>query len=387
HTHASLGHFYLDLYPREGKFHYAEAEAPEILKGRVLPQGGYQRPVTAIVVNMPLPAKGIPSLLSLDEVQTFSHEFGHVLHEILTEARYASYSGFLTEMDFSEVLSQLSEYGTLEPQILDEISGHFLNGQKLPAALKAKIIQAQQFQMRLYEMQLLFLSLLDFDYHTVNRRIDIRRAYLDLRQEILKIQSTAGASFPAGFGYLMDPAYAGTHYAYLWSRAIARDFADRFQDAHWDPSMGVFCRKTIFSQGGSRPASLLVDNFLGRPPSSIFFLRDFSYPLQNAVKHLKTVALQKPLNIQTISFTEPELNAMSRRLAGKYVDIFQRNAAILTPEQAFRQAAHSESLPEGLIERILEKDFLTKLQKISGRRLIARNISDHFLRQFRRTLK
>ncbi len=372
-TGKPLGHFYLDLYPREGKFHYAEAEAPEIIKGRILPEGGYQRPVTALVANMPLPTQELPSLLSLDEVQTLSHELGHVLHEVSTEARYASFSGFLSEMDFSEVPAQLLEHSILDPQILDEISGHYVTGQKLPPALKAKIIEAQRFQMHLCDIQLLFLSLLDFELHTMAGRVDSRRVYLHLRQKIFKIQSIVGENFPANFGYLMDPTYAGTHYAYPWSAVIAKDLAQTFEEAHWDSSIGLRSRMTIFSQGGSRPAALL--------------LRDFSSPLQDALEQLQTATLQRPLNIQTVPFTDAELNSMSRRLAGKYIDIFQRNSETLTPEQALREAARLEELPEAFIEKILKRDFLTELRRGNRKYLTLRNISEQFLRQFRKTLK
>ena len=117
-----LGHFYLDLFPREGK--YSHAAAFPLLQGRELFDGDYRKPAAAMVANLAVAAPGQPALLPLRDVETFFHEFGHNMHQLLTKARYTSFSGTNVALDFVEAPSQMLENFGGKREVLDEISGH-----------------------------------------------------------------------------------------------------------------------------------------------------------------------------------------------------------------------------------------------------------------------
>ncbi|HBQ21311.1 MAG: hypothetical protein A2Z91_06060 [Deltaproteobacteria bacterium GWA2_38_16] len=376
-TQYHLGDFYTDLYAREGKFQYAEAEAPEIIKGRVLPDGSYQRPLAAIVMNLAEPQKQMPSLLSLDDVQTFFHEFGHVLHEILTEAKHASFSGMTTEMDFLEVSSQLFEYFLLDPSVLDDISEHFISGKKMPEVLKKNLIEAYRFQMHVYEMQLLFLSLFDFEVHSEHLP-DIQDLYLRLHEKILQIPDIVGKNFPAGFGYLMDPQYAGTFYTYLWDRAIARDIINDFSG----PRAKLY-RKVIFRQGGAKPAPELIREVLGREVSYDPFFRDFL-----GVPERRRASLQAAIEKfnPAVSIPDTELKEVSEQLAEKYLENWKRFSDRSTVGEVFRGTARKEQWDIKLIEKVLDRPFLEELKTVS-RKFSLQDISECFFRQLRKNIK
>ena len=140
---ALVAYFYMDLYPREGK--YKHAACFDLVEGHEKEDGTWQIPFVAIVANMNKPAAGAPSLLKHGEVSTLFHEFGHVLHNALTKARYSSQSGTSVSWDFVETPSQMLERWAWNPQVLKKISKHYKTGEPLPDEMIEKMIAAKNF--------------------------------------------------------------------------------------------------------------------------------------------------------------------------------------------------------------------------------------------------
>ena len=151
-----IGYFYTDFFPREGK--YGHAAAFPLIAGRLLKNGEYSLPVASIVSNLSPPMNGKPSLLGHDDVETIFHEFGHIMHQTLTRAPYASLSGAGVAQDFVEAPSQMLENWVWNADILKSISGHYLDhSQKLPNEILEKMIAdgsekelSEEFILRLF---------------------------------------------------------------------------------------------------------------------------------------------------------------------------------------------------------------------------------------------
>ena len=132
-----IAHFHMDLFPREGKFSHAAAFP--LVGGRRLQDGSYQQPRSAIVANFTPPSEGKPALLQHSEVVTLFHEFGHILHQVLTRTELGRFSGTGTEGDFVEAPSQIMENWTWRPEVLARFAFHHETGEPLPAELLEKL--------------------------------------------------------------------------------------------------------------------------------------------------------------------------------------------------------------------------------------------------------
>jgi len=267
-----LAYFYADLAPRAGK--YGHAAAFPLISGRVLPSGKYSYPVASMVANLSAPANGKPSLLTHDDVDTFFHEFGHIMHQTLTRAPYASLSGTSVAQDFVEAPSQMLENWVWDPNILKIISGHYLRpNEKLPTDLLQKMLDARNFQQgAAYTKQLLY-ALFDLTIHTDSRPVDVQATYDDLYREIVGQEPIAGNHFPGTFGHMMGGYDAG-YYGYLWSEVYAQDMFTQFPaDDLMNSEVGGRYRQTILEQGNMKDAIDLLRDFLGRDPSPEAFFK------------------------------------------------------------------------------------------------------------------
>ncbi len=265
-----LGLFYADLYPRPNK--YGHAAAFPLIAGRVLEGNTYSVPIASIVANLTAPTADKPSLLTHDEVETLFHEFGHIMHQTLTRAPYASLSGASVPWDFVEAPSQMLENWVWSPKVLGEISGHYKNPQeKLPQDLLKKMIEAKSFgQGNSYTKQLLY-ALYDMTLHTHDGSLDVNENFLRLYKEIIGQEPLAGSNFPAAFGHLMGGYDAG-YYGYLWSEVYAQDMFSKFpKDDLTNAEVGKRYRQVILEQGNMRPALDILKEFLGREPSKDAF--------------------------------------------------------------------------------------------------------------------
>lgn len=271
--------FYMDLYPRPNKFNHAAAFT--LRAGRALPDGAYQQPISAIVANFTKPSDDTPSLLRHTEVVTFFHEFGHILHQTLTRARYLEFSGSSTERDFVEAPSQMLEHWVWDRDVLRRFSRHHETGAPLPDALLDAMVRAKNVSSGIFTRRQLFFARLDFAYHGPGFDGDTTATLKEL-YPITGFPYPEGTYFQAGFGHLFG--YDAGYYGYLWSRVFGDDMFTRFEHAGvFDRATGLDYRHGILERGGSVDGHVLVRDFLGREPNTDAFLRELGLDAEAAV--------------------------------------------------------------------------------------------------------
>ncbi len=274
-TGEPLGLFFLDMFPRDGKYnHFAQFG---ILEGKLLPSGKYQRPTVALVCNFPAPALDRPSLLSHGDVETLFHEFGHAMHSILTRARYSRFAGTSVPRDFVEAPSQMLEAWVWDKAVLDSFAADYRDpSKKIPDEILGRLKEARlAVEGTRYRRQIAF-GLTDLRLHT---QIHAGNAseIVPLSNKILSdtfFPVMPGTAFVAYFGHLMG--YDAGYYGYAWADAIAADLATVFERApgrYFDTRAGQRLRQEIYEPGDSRDVNVSVKKFLGRKPSREPFLR------------------------------------------------------------------------------------------------------------------
>ena len=266
-----IAYFYMDLYPREGKYKHAACFG--LVEGEEKKDGTYQIPFVAIVANMNKPSAATPSLLKHSEVETLFHEFGHVLHNALTKSKYAAFSGTSVSWDFVEAPSQLLERWAWDPQVLKKISKHYQTGEPLPDDLINRMIAAKNFGAGGTYLRQDFFAQYDMTLHTAKETPDTTKLYFDLTKKIRRLPLTKGTIPQASFGHIMGGYDAG-YYGYLWSEVIAEDFFGEFKkNGIFNPETGLKFRREILEKGGTIDEEKMVENFLGRPADIAPFLQ------------------------------------------------------------------------------------------------------------------
>jgi thimet oligopeptidase len=277
-TRLPIAVVHMDLHPRDGKFgHFA---AFDVVRGRRLLDGTHRTPVSAIVANFTKPTTDSPSLLAHDEVVTLFHEFGHVLHQTLTRAETARYSGSNTERDFVEAPSQIMEHWCWQPDVLARIARHHATGAPMPPELIEQLIAARDLDIAIVTLRQIQFGVLDMGLHGPrdpqdqplpdgSRDLD---AILRRAESISMFAHVDGTFMPGAFGHLFAGYDAG-YYGYLWSKVYGDDMFSRFRVAGiTNPDIGHEYRAKILEPGGGRPATAMLEDFLGRPPDDAAFL-------------------------------------------------------------------------------------------------------------------
>ena len=269
-----IGILYTDYFPRAGK--RPGAWMNDICHQYVDADGIDHRPVIINVGNFNKPAGDMPSLLSMDDVETLFHEFGHALHGLLSKAHYKSLAGTATPRDFVELPSQFMENYCYEPQILRTYAFHYQTGEVMPDELIEKINAASKFNQGFVQTELLCASLLDMDYHEMTTTDDFdvnafEAASMEKMQMIPEIIVRYRSTY---FNHIFTTGYAAGYYSYTWSAVLDADAFAAFKETGDILNPEVARRfRHLLEQGGTRDAQELYNEFRGKPADPQHHLR------------------------------------------------------------------------------------------------------------------
>ena len=274
-TGVPMGAFYLDMFPRDGKFnHFACFEQKP---GGVMADGRYDLPVAALLCNFPAPSADKPSLLKHDDVVTLFHEFGHVMHCMLSRSRFVAQSAFTVPLDFVEAPSQMLENWPWDKSVLDTFAADYRDpSKKIPAETIAALVAARQATEGYGERRQLSIGLLDLNLHTLSPddawQADVVKIVNDTTARV-SIAPPPDTFWAAYIGHLAG--YDAGYYGYLWAKVMAIDMASVFKqapDGFLDAKVGRRLRDEVYGKGDTREVADSVEKFLGRPRSMQPFL-------------------------------------------------------------------------------------------------------------------
>ena len=269
-----IGILYTDYFPRAGK-------RPGAWMNQILPQyidadGVDHRPVIINVGNFNKPAAGNPSLLSMDDVETLFHEFGHALHGLMSRAHYKSLSGTNTPRDFVELPSQFMENYAYEPEVLKTYAFHYQTGEVIPDELIGKINAAGKFNQGFVTTELLSASILDMDFHelTTAEGLDVNAFEAESLKKMGMIDEIIVRYRPTFYNHIFTTGYEAGYYSYTWSAVLDADAFAAFKETGnlFEPETAARFRH-LLEQGGTRDAQELYLEFRGKPADPQHLLR------------------------------------------------------------------------------------------------------------------
>jgi len=267
-----MGHFYMDLFPREAK--YSHACCMDLRPGCLLADGTRRTPVCALIANFTKPSASRPSLLRHQEVETLFHEFGHGMHYLCARSEFPNFSAFGVEWDFVEMPSQMMENWCWEKEPLRRMSRHYKDpSRRIPDELVEKLARAKDANVAMLTQRQLSFGLFDMAIHT-SSKADTAAVMREVSQRTTGVPPIEGTNFAASFGH-MAGGYDAKYYGYMWSLVYATDaYESKFKAAGcMDASVGREYRRCILEPGATQDAMELLRNFLGRDPSDEAFLR------------------------------------------------------------------------------------------------------------------
>ena len=271
---SEIGTLYIDPYPRSTK-------KPGAWMMPMLDQGVWdrevKRPCVAIVCNVTPPVDGEPSLLTLGEARTLFHEFGHALHELLSQCVHRSVSGTSVYWDFVELPSQLMENWLLEPDFLREYALHHETGEPLPEVYIERIRASRTFQKGAQAARQLSFGELDLAWYGTPPD-EIGEDLIAFEQKAMEpyrlFEPRKGVAMSPSFQHIFSGGYASGYYSYKWAEVLEADVFDSFRtDGLFDPATAHRLREEILSKGGSRHPMELFKAFRGREPDAEALLR------------------------------------------------------------------------------------------------------------------
>ena len=226
-------------------------------------------PIIGNVGNFSKPTSDKPSLLSLDEVETLFHEFGHALHGILSNSVYPSVSGTSVPRDFVELCSQIMENWALAPEVLKMYAKHYQTNEPMPDDMIKKIENSKLFNQGFETVEYLAASFLDMDWHTlINAKekdaINFEKESLSKIGLIPEIESRYQST---NFQHIFSGGYSAGYYSYIWAAVLDADAFEAFEEnGLFDQATALSFRKNILEKGGSEDPMVLYKNFRGREP-------------------------------------------------------------------------------------------------------------------------
>ena len=275
-----IGIFYCDYFSRETK--RSGAWMNNFRDQYVTPEGEDVRPVIVNVCNFPPATEEQPSLLTVDEVQTAFHEFGHALHGFLSKCHYRSISGTSVTRDFVEMFSQFNENWAFQPEILDVYAHHYQTGEPIPAELVEKINNSLKSNQGFMTGELCAASMLDMRWHELTveevsqmkTAQDIRDFETKVCKEIGLIDEIIPRYRTSYFNHIFGSGYSAGYYGYLWSEVLDVDAFERFKrEGLFNPELSMQFRRTFLEKGGSEEPMDLFRSFTGAEPNPDALLR------------------------------------------------------------------------------------------------------------------
>ena len=268
-----IGIYYTDYFPRAGKRPGAWMND---IQHQYVADGVNHRPTIINVGNFNRPTSDKPALLSMDDVETLFHEFGHALHGFLSQCTYASLAGTNTPRDFVEFPSQVMENWCYEPEVMKSYAKHYQTGEIIPDSLIEKIQKTRTFNKGFMETELLCASILDMDYHVLTNADDLdveafeansmkRMGMID--EIIVRYRSTF-------FNHIFTTGYEAGYYSYTWSAVLDADCFHAFKETNnlFDQAVATSLRKNILERGNTEDCAVLYRNFRGRDADPKYLL-------------------------------------------------------------------------------------------------------------------
>ncbi|WP_455588579.1 M3 family metallopeptidase [Bacteroides rodentium] len=258
---SQLGIFYVDYFPRAGKRGGAWMSNYREQKADV-------RPLVCNVASFTKPVGDTPSLLSLDEVETLFHEFGHGLHGLLTKCQYLGTSGTNVARDFVELPSQINEHWATEPEVLKMYAKHYKTGEVIPDSLIEKILNQKTFNQGFMTTELLAAAILDMNLHnlTDTEGLDVVAYEKEAMDQLGLIPEIAPRYRTTYFNHIIG-GYAAGYYSYLWANVLDNDAFEAFKEhGIFDKQTADLFRQNVLEKGDSEDPMTLYKNFRGTEP-------------------------------------------------------------------------------------------------------------------------
>jgi peptidyl-dipeptidase Dcp len=264
-----VGILMIDNYPRSSKRSGAWCGA---FRGQSRDKNGKMiYPIVTMVTNSTPPAADKPSLLTSDEASTLFHEFGHALHQLLSNSTYPGVSGTSVPRDFVELPSQIMEHWTLEPEVLKVYAKHWQTGEIIPAEIVEKLDKTSKFNTGFITVEYLAAALLDMEYHSITEplNLDIRsfeKNTLDKYGLIPEIKPRYRSTY---FNHIWSGGYAAGYYSYIWCEILDADAFHAFKETGniFNKEVAAKFEKEILSKGGTRDPYDMYLAFRGKEPS------------------------------------------------------------------------------------------------------------------------
>jgi len=262
-----IGVYYVDYFPRESKRGGAWMSS---FRKQSRMGGEEVTPIIYNVGNLTKPTEDTPSLLSLSDVSTLFHEFGHALHGLLSDVTYNKLSGTAVAWDFVEMPSQVIENWATEPEVLALYARHYKTGELIPDELIDKMKRAKYFNQGFATTEYLAASLLDMDWHTLTTPNDV--AVLEFEDNALNriglIPEIISRYRSPYFRHIFAGGYSAGYYSYIWAEVFDADAFEAFKEnGILDHATGMKFRETILARGGTEDAMVLFERFRGREPN------------------------------------------------------------------------------------------------------------------------
>ncbi|MGB4959953.1 MAG: M3 family metallopeptidase [Saprospiraceae bacterium] len=262
-----IGVLYMDFFPRNSKQGGAwmtsyVAQHKEKSK-RILP-------VISVVCNFTKPIADAPSLLTSDEVNTLFHEFGHALHGLLSDVRYASLAGTSVATDFVELPSQIMENWCMEPEVLQSYARHYKTGDAMPDDLIEKLLQSEKYGQGFATVEYLAASILDMSYHTISSdsEMDIGKFEQKIMHDLHMPDAIVPRYRSTYFSHIFAGGYSSGYYSYIWSEVLDSDAFSVFSEKGlFDKYTADTFKKHILSKGNTADPMKLYIKFRGRKPT------------------------------------------------------------------------------------------------------------------------